>query len=448
MMVGSLSRISLRVLQSSPIRTISTQSRELDFEIAVIGAGVVGLAIARELQLLGKEVVLIEACNSFGSQTSSRNSEVIHAGIYYPPASLKAMLCVDGRQKLYRYCERRHVENRRLGKLIVATEESHLSKLKQLKENAELNGVDNLEWLSTSQASIMQPGLSCQAALYSPSTGIIDSHGLMSCLQADFVNNGGTVAFNSIVVGGKCSPDEHEIVVRTNDEPQCTPFSHIGTSKIARNDTVVRVSKLVNSGGLFAQEISKSLKIPDESIPELYIAKGNYFTLSHRSLFHAGPFNKQRKGSNKGPDNVSEEAKQDVFKINHLVYPIPTSGGLGVHLTVDLSGGIKFGPDVVWLPRGTKPDTLRYDVDLECIAQFEKSIKSWMPDLPSGSLVPDYSGMRPKIVPPEGPAGDFAISGPRDHGISGFVGLYGIESPGLTSSLSLAELVARRLYEN
>lgn len=450
------------------LRSLSTSlygEGSTDFEVAVIGAGAVGLSIARRLSLAGKDVVLLESCSTFGTQTSSRNSEVIHAGIYYPPRSLKANLCFQGREQLYRYCREAGVSHQRLGKLIVATDEDQIVQLRRLRSNAERNGVKDLSWLSGDEASLKQPGLRCRAALFSPSTGIVDSHQYMSSLQADFVNTGGTIAYNSMVVGGECSSKtgtygHHTLIVRTVDPAR---HSHAETLRMpgqgkksewdfdSSTDTKVSVSKIVNAGGLFAQEISRHMKgFPSHTIPELYLAKGNYFTLRTGAIPNVNRrvANDDRASSKEKYGEDLKEVRPEPLTAHHLIYPIPSSGGLGVHMTVDLSGSIKFGPDVEWLSSNTHPSDIDYRVDGHRSALFEDSIRKWLPDLQPGSLEPDYSGVRPKVVPPGTLPADFVVSGPKDHGINGFVALYGIESPGLTASLALADMVEERLRES
>jgi L-2-hydroxyglutarate oxidase LhgO len=365
-------------------------------ECVVVGAGVVGLAVARALALAGREVVVIEAADAIGTGTSSRNSEVIHAGIYYPTGSLKARLCVAGREFLYRYCAERGIEHWRCGKLIVATSEHELPGLRKIHDQAIANGVSDLHPLGGNAARAMEPNLRCLQALHSPSTGVVDSHAVMLAFQGDAEAKGAVVAFNSAVTGGRIAENGIEIEVSsTNGEGPPMRLS---------------CRMLVNAAGLGAQQVAKGLAgLKPETIPPLYYAKGNYFSLLGKAPFQ------------------------------HLVYPIPEKGGLGVHITLDLAGQGRFGPDVEWL------DRINYDVDPGRCAGFYAEIRKYWPDLPDEALVPGYAGIRPKLVPAGAAAADFAIQGPEVHGIPGLVNLYGIESPGLTASAAIAAEVAARL---
>ena len=358
-------------------------------ECLVIGAGVVGLAVGRALARRGREVLVLEATSAIGTGISSRNSEVIHAGIYYPPGSAKARLCVEGRRRLYEYCEAHGVSFRRCGKLIVATEETQLPALKAIEQKARRNGVDDLRWLSSAEAQRLEPALSCVGALLSPSTGILDTHAFMLSLQGEIEAGGGTVLCNAAATGGR----RVDGVLRL---------------RAGRAESAMEIapSVVVNSAGLHAQQVAQSLGVPPEAIPPLRYAKGNYFALQGTSPFR------------------------------HLVYPVPEPGGLGVHLTLDLAGRARFGPDVEWIER------LDYSVDPGRAARFYGAIRRYWPALPDEALVPAYAGIRPKLGGPEAPAADFLIQGPRAHGLPGLVNLYGIESPGLTSSLAIAEQVA------
>ncbi len=357
-------------------------------DCVVVGAGVVGLAVARALALQGREVLVLEAAGAIGMGTSSRNSEVIHAGIYYPQGSLKARLCVRGRELLYAYCAERHVSHRRCGKLIVATSEAQLPALRDVERRALANGVEGLAWLSRAQAQQLEPQLECLAALLSPETGIIDSHALMLALQGDLENAGGAVVFHSPVesmrvLGGG-------IALRTQD----------GTELLART--------VVNAAGLGAPALAACIEGLDaRHVPQAHYAKGSYFTLAGRAPF------------------------------SRLVYPVPEAAGLGVHLTIDLGGQAKFGPDVEWVER---PDDL--EVDPDRARGFYAEVRKYWPQLPDGALLPGYAGMRPKIHGPGEPAADFLVQGPAEHGVPGLVQLFGIESPGLTSALALGEWVA------
>ncbi len=357
-------------------------------DCVVVGAGVVGLAVARALALQGWDVLVLEAAGAIGTGTSSRNSEVIHAGIYYPQGSLKARLCVRGRELLYAYCAERHVPHRRCGKLIVATSEAQLPALRDVERRALANGVEGLAWLSRAQAQQLEPQLECLAALLSPETGIIDSHALMLALQGDLENAGGAVVFHSpvesmrVLAGG--------IALRTQD----------GTELLART--------VVNAAGLGAPALAARIEGLDaRHVPQAHYAKGSYFTLAGRAPF------------------------------SRLVYPVPEAAGLGVHLTIDLGGQTKFGPDVEWVDR---PDDL--EVDPDRALGFYAEVRKYWPQLPDGALLPGYAGMRPKIHGPGEPAADFLVQGPAEHGVPGLVQLFGIESPGLTSALALGDWVA------
>ncbi|HZH27679.1 MAG TPA: NAD(P)/FAD-dependent oxidoreductase [Azospirillaceae bacterium] len=365
-----------------------------DVECVVIGAGVVGLAVARALALEGREVVVLEAADSIGTGTSSRNSEVIHAGIYYPKGSLKARLCVAGRDALYAYCRDHGVPFRNCGKLIVATDESQEAKLADIRAKAQANGVEDLRFLTGTQARAMEPELRCTAALLSPSTGIVDSHALMLAYQGDAEDRGAMVAFLSPIIGGRITDPGIELEVG------------------GANPVRIRCRYLVNAAGLHAQDIARTIHgIPAATIPPTHYAKGNYFSLAGRSPF------------------------------SRLVYPIPEPGGLGVHLTIDMAGQARFGPDVEWI------DRIDYAVDPRRADKFYGEVRKYWPGLKDGALMPGYAGVRPKLVPAGGGDSDFLIQGPRDHGVPGLVNLYGIESPGLTSSLAIAAEAAAALLE-
>ena len=367
-------------------------------DVAVIGAGVVGLAVARALALAGHEVVVLEAAKGFGTGTSSRNSEVIHAGLYYEPGSLKAQLCVQGRRLLYDYCAAHGVAHRRCGKLLVATRDEDLPKLDLIAARGAASGVDDLQRLSRAEALALEPALHCVAALWSPSSGIVDSHGLMTALLGDAEAAGAMLAVASPFDGAR--RDGARWVLRSaGDEP----FE-------------MGARWLVNCAGLAAQDVARRMDgFNPAQVPRQYLAKGHYFSLAARAPF------------------------------THLIYPTPVDGGLGVHLTLDLGGQAKFGPDVQWLP-DPAPDgaaeTLDYRVDATRSAGFEADIRRYWPGLPSGALQPAYTGVRPKLSGPGAPAADFHIAGPAEHGCAGVVQLFGIESPGLTSSLAIAERVA------
>ncbi|BFO56112.1 NAD(P)/FAD-dependent oxidoreductase [Acidovorax sacchari] len=356
-------------------------------ECVVIGAGVVGLAVARALAMEGREVLVLEAAGAIGTGTSSRNSEVIHAGIYYPQGSLRARLCVRGKELLYAYCAQRGVPHRRCGKLIVATSASQLASLDGIAARARANGVSDLQRLGRDEAVALEPALACAGALLSPSTGIVDSHALMLALQGDLEHAGGIVALNSAFSAAQCGPDG--IMLQAED----------GTRLLARC--------VVNAAGLQAPAVARRFAgTPFDMVPAAHYAKGSYFSLSGRAPF------------------------------SRLVYPVPEAAGLGVHLTLDLGGQARFGPDVEWV---TDSDDLA--VDPARGQAFYAEVRKYWPSLQDGALQPAYAGMRPKIHGPHEPAADFLIQGPAVHGVPGLVHLFGIESPGLTSCLAIAEYV-------
>lgn len=362
-------------------------------QTVVVGAGVVGLAIARALALTGREVVILEAADAIGTETSSRNSEVIHAGIYYEPGSLKAQLCVEGRERLYAYCDERGVAYRNCGKLIVAASDAQREGLERIDKRARAAGVDNLRWLSGAEAMAMEPALSCAHALLSPSTGIIDSHGLMLALQGEAEDHGAMLARCSRVLRGRVTPEGFELEVESEGD----------TMRLACRE-------LVNAAGLGANAVAAALEgLGADHVPPLYYAKGNYFALAARCPF------------------------------SRLIYPIPNEAGLGVHLTIDLGGQGRFGPDVEWI------EAIDYDVDPTRCAGFYEEIRTYWPGLPDGTLHASYAGIRPKLVPAGQAAADFRIDGPETHRVGGLVNLFGIESPGLTASLAIGERVRRAL---
>jgi L-2-hydroxyglutarate oxidase LhgO len=361
-------------------------------DCAVVGAGVIGLAVARALALAGREVLVLEAADAIGTETSSRSSEVIHAGIYYPPGSAKARLCVAGRHALYRYCAEHGVPHRNCGKLIVATAPDQIPRLQRLRAQAVANGVTDLHPLTGEDAAQLEPELRCVAALRSPSTGIIDSHAYMLALQGDAEAHGAVVALRSPVTSGRIESDGIALEVG-GAEP-----------------TTLRARTVVNSAGLHAQRLAASLAgFPRQHVPPTYYAKGNYYSLAGRAPFA------------------------------HLVYPMPNEAGLGVHITIDLAGQARFGPDVEWI------DRIDYRVDPRRADGFYAAIREYWPALQDGRLQPAYAGIRPKVVGPDAPAADFLIEGPAVHGVPGLVNLFGIESPGITASLAIAEEVLRRL---
>jgi L-2-hydroxyglutarate oxidase LhgO len=361
-------------------------------DAVVVGAGVVGIAVARALALAGREVLVLDAAEGIGTETSSRNSEVVHAGIYYPTGSLKARLCVAGKQALYAYCAERGIAHRRCGKLVVATAEDQVPKLDSLQAQARANGVTDLVRMSAGEARALEPALRCVAAFLSPSTGVVDSHALMLAMQGDAEHAGATFVFHSPVTGGTVG-DEGIVLEVGGADPM---------TLLAR--------AVVNSAGLHAQKLAAALSgFPRERVPPTYYAKGNYYQLAARAPF------------------------------SRLVYPMPNSAGLGVHITLDLAGQGRFGPDVEWTER------IEYSVDPRRADGFYAAIREYWPGLPDGSLVPGYSGIRPKIVPPGSPPADFLIQGPGDHGVPGIVHLFGIESPGLTAAMAIADEVVARL---
>ena len=367
-------------------------------DTVVVGAGVVGLAVARALALAGREVLVLEAEDAFGTQTSARNSEVIHAGIYYPAGSLKARLCVQGKQMLYDHCTERGVAHRRCGKLIVATSGAQVDELRAIQQRAVANGVNDLSLLTRAEALALEPALDCQAALLSPSTGIVDSHGLMLALLGDLENAGGLMAVNSEVKSLAALDGEAQAAIKIEvfDGGE-------GTTLLAR--------QVVNAAGLHAPALAARTRgLDPRHVPRAWFAKGNYFALSGRAPF------------------------------KHLIYPVPAPGGLGVHLTLDLGGQAKFGPDVRWVD---SPDDLQ--VDAAQGEAFYSEVRRYWRDLPDSALLPGYAGIRPKISGPGEPAADFVIQGPREHGVAGLVNLFGIESPGLTSCLAIGDEVAARL---
>ncbi|VVE14009.1 FAD-dependent oxidoreductase [Pandoraea capi] len=363
-------------------------------DCVVIGAGVVGLAVARAMAQAGREVVVLESGRAIGTGTSSRNSEVIHGGIYYPPGSRKATLCVEGKHRLYEFCASHGVEHRRCGKLIVATTDHQVGELEVIAANARASGVDDLRWLSAGEVAQLEPELHAFGALLSPSTGIVDSHGFMLALQGDAENAGTMLAFDARVtcarVGGL---DGIELDVETD-----------GVTSTLLAATVI------NSAGLHAVDIARRFEgLPSEHIPQRYYAKGSYFTCAQRAPF------------------------------THLIYPVPEPGGLGVHLTLDLGGQARFGPNVEWV------DDIDYTVNPSDGDGFYEAVRRYWPTLADGALQPGYAGIRPKISGPGEPAADFRIDGPAVHGVAGLVNLFGIESPGLTASLAIAEAVRAAL---
>lgn len=365
----------------------------LETDVLVIGAGAVGLAIARSFALDGREVVVVEREQAIGQGVTSRNSEVIHAGIYGAPGSLKARLCIEGKTLLYAYAAERDFDAKPIGKLIVAVNEAQIVTLEALRANAAANGVNDLAMLTREEARAKEPQLSCVAALWSPSSGIVDAHRYAEALEWDFEQAGGMLALDVAVAGA--AVDASGVTVRLAD----TEASEL------------RCRLLINSAGLDAPKIAAAIRgFPAAHVPKLYYAKGNYYGLT---------------------------GVKQPFK--HLVYPVPEQAGLGIHTTIDLQGAVRFGPDVEWV------DKIDYAASPSRADAFVKAVRSYWPALPDGALAPLWAGIRPKIVGPGSSPADFRIDTPREHGVPGVVNLFGIESPGLTSSLAIAEEIKRRL---
>lgn len=360
-----------------------------DFENIIIGAGVIGLAIARELSIQGQDVLVLEKNGHFGEETSSRNSEVIHAGIYYPKGSLKAKFCVEGKELLYKYCEDFNIPRKKVGKLIVATTREELGILSDIEEKAQNNNVMDLQRLTKDQALQMEPLLFCEGALLSPSTGIIDTHQYMLSLVGEVGENNGSIAYHSPFTSA----------LKTN-------HGFLVTS----GTTTLSCKNLINSAGLAAQNVAKTIsELDSRHIPKQDLVKGSYFTAHHPS-----PFKK-------------------------LIYPVPNTVSLGIHVTLDLAGQIRFGPDQEWV------SSINYDVNVDRAEDFYAAIRRYYPTLPENCLIAAYSGIRPKIKSPSGSPADFHISGPAQHKIDGLINLFGMESPGLTSSLRIGQHVAEIL---
>ncbi|WJF90189.1 NAD(P)/FAD-dependent oxidoreductase [Paraburkholderia bonniea] len=352
----------------------------------VIGAGVIGLAIARTLAARGREVIVLEAAEAIGSGASSRNSEVIHAGLYYPRGSLKAALCVHGRELLYDYCEARGVPHQRCGKLLVATSRNQVPQLERIIARGKENGVLDLIRMSAAEAQTLEPELACVDAVFSPQTGIVDSHQLMLALQADAERDGAACVFRAPVDTIEVDHGRFRV--------------HLG----GQTPATIGASCVINSAGLQANALARRIRGLDKRhVPPLYLARGNYFSMSARAPF------------------------------SRLIYPMPNEAGLGVHLTLDLNGQARFGPDVEWV------DAISYDVDPQRAASFYSAIRAYWPDLPDDALQPAYAGIRPKLSGPGEAAADFVIQGPAAHGVRGLVNLFGIESPGLTAALAIAQ---------
>ncbi|MDP2637658.1 MAG: NAD(P)/FAD-dependent oxidoreductase [Candidatus Levybacteria bacterium] len=369
-------------------------THDVAIDVGVIGAGVIGLSVARALVGKNTEVVVFEAEQGIGRHTSSRNSEVIHSGIYYNEGSLKARLCVSGKQLLYQYCEQKGIKNKQLGKIIVASKDEDIPKLELLQAKGKANGVNDLVMLDSSQVKDLEPKVKCVKGLFSPSTGILDSHSLMSQLRYDARQGGATILTSSPVVEGKVRDSGIALVVRENNERLTTVLCKV----------------VINSAGLFSQDVARKTNgLSKDTIPNSFLAKGHYFELRGRSPF------------------------------SHLVYPVPVSGGLGIHATLDIEGRTRFGPDVSWV------NSVDYSFEEDRIGDFYEAIRTYYPALQEGDLEPGYVGIRPRLGPSGSPEQDFVIQGPRDHGVPGLINLYGIESPGLTASLALAEYIIELL---
>jgi L-2-hydroxyglutarate oxidase LhgO len=371
-------------------------------DAVVVGAGVVGLATGRALAQRGLDTLVLESETAIGTGVSSRNSEVIHAGLYYPAGSLKARLCVQGRQMLYAYCESHGVAHQRCGKLVVATDAGQADGLDLLMKKAAANGVHDLQRLSAAEAMAIEPQLACTGAILSPSTGIVDSHGLMLALQGDLEAAGGSVAFSSPVESIRCEDRHHQglhVLHVGGDEPMELAARYV-----------------VNAAGLWAPKLAAATEgLGRAHVPTAHFSKGCYFSLAGRAPF------------------------------SRLIYPLPQDAWLGVHLTLDLGGQARFGPDAQWLSDEVAEQPLDYTVDPRRAAGFYADVRRYWPGLPDGALQPAYSGIRPKIHMPDEPAPDWRIDGPAEHGVPGLVNLFGIESPGLTSCLAIADEAARRL---
>jgi L-2-hydroxyglutarate oxidase LhgO len=358
-------------------------------ECLVVGAGVIGLAVARALARAGREVIVVESESGIGAGVSSRNSEVIHAGIYYRTGLDKTRLCIDGKALLYAFCQEFGVPHKRCGKLLVAVNAGEVDQLTAIKAQAEANGVTDLIWLNRKEARALEPVLIADRVLLSPSTGIIDSHAFMLALRGDAEAHGAMFAFETPVLAG-----------RTSGQGLVIEVGGPAPMRLA-------AGLVVNAAGLGAQALAHSIAgMPVAKIPPLHLAKGNYFSLSGRSPF------------------------------SRLIYPMPTPGGLGVHLTLDLAGQAKFGPDVEWV------DAIDYGVDPRRAPSFYAAIRTYWPGLPEGALQPGYAGVRPKIARPGGSTTDFLLQTEKEHGVAGLINLFGIESPGLTASLAIADWLA------
>lgn len=361
-------------------------------DAVIVGAGVIGLAVARALAMKGLDVIVLESESAIGQHTSSRNSEVIHAGIYYPQGSLKAQLCVEGRKRLYEFCVSRKVPFKQCGKLIVATSLEDIPKLEVLHDAGQRNGVDDLRFIGADEAHSIEPELRCEAALLSPSTGILDTHTYMLALLGEAEDHGARVA------------------LKTPFEGAAIKLGGFLVSTGGAEPAKIQSRLLINAAGLFATDVAASIEgLSPEHVRRTYWAKGNYFSYGRRAPFQ------------------------------HLIYPTPEPGGLGVHLTLDLSGSARFGPDVCWV------NSIDYTVDETRKQAFAKAIKHYWPALDADMLQPGYSGIRPKVSGPDDSTKDFVIQWIGKHGVNGLVNLFGIESPGITASLAIAEAIASKI---
>ncbi len=362
-------------------------------EYVIIGAGVIGLATARSLALNGRDVLIIEGAKTIGSGISARNSEVIHAGIYYPKNSLKAKLCVRGKELLYQYAKKQGIEHNNCGKILVATDDEQISHLEKIQKQAMDNGVNDLELITGDKAQSLEPELSCKAAIFSPSTGIINTHSFMLSMLGEVEDNGGACSFLSKIE--RITPSDSGFTLNINCQGE---------------NITLRAKNIINAAGLATVKIAKNIEgFAEDKCPKQRYAKGNYFKLTGKHNFR------------------------------HLIYPLPQQAGLGIHLTLDIAGQVRFGPDVEWV------DKPNYSVNTARISEFYKAIKKYIPTLADNSLIPDYCGIRPKIFFSDKPYTDFLIQGEKDHGISGLINLFGIESPGLSASLAIAEYITKEI---
>ena len=380
----------------------------VDFHTVIVGGGVIGLAIGRALAQEGKEVIILETASKHGTGTSSRNSGVIHAGIYYPKDSLKAKFCVKGKELLYEFADKHKVTYKKLGKLIVGQSNDE-EKLQKISEKAKNNGVEDLKWLSKKEISNLEPELRASHALFSPSTGIVDVHSYMNALEGDFINLSGQIAVKS---------NFQKALLENPEKPLWKVWVSVDDQS---EELKISCNYLINAAGLDADAVANQIQgLRKERIPKIFYAKGNYASYSKRCPF------------------------------KHLIYPTPVTGGLGTHLTLDIGGQGQLGPDVEWLGPadssrlpGTSLGTHNYEVDKTRLKKFAHDVQRWWPSLDSSNLAPAYSGIRPKLSSPTEPPADFFIQGPQDNNLGGLIQLFGIESPGLTASLAIANHVVK-----